>query len=52
MAQKLVDLKHSLVLMGMFRLKPIIHSVKLYHSIESRAMNTEDLILNNLRTGC
>jgi hypothetical protein len=47
MAQKSVNLKHSLVLMGMFRFKPVIHSVKGHHSVVSCALNTEDLILSN-----
>jgi hypothetical protein len=30
----------------MFRIKPATQSVELYHSVVSRALNMEDLILN------
>jgi hypothetical protein len=46
-ARKLVNLKHSLVLMGMLRFKPVNQFIEQYHSIMSRALNMEDLISNN-----
>jgi hypothetical protein len=46
-AQKSVNLKHSLVVTGMFRFKPATQFVERYHSVVSCALNTEDLISNN-----
>jgi hypothetical protein len=48
-AQKSVNLKHSLVITGMFRFKPATQFVERYHSGVSCAMNSEDLISNNFR---
>jgi hypothetical protein len=43
-----VNLKYSLVLTEMFRLRPASQFVERYHSIFSCALNMEDLILNNI----
>jgi hypothetical protein len=45
---KVSYLKHSLVLMGMFRFKPARQLLEEYHGIVSHALNMEDLISNNL----
>jgi hypothetical protein len=42
-----VDLKHSLVLTGMFRFKPANSFVEQYHSVVSCAFNIEVLISSN-----
>jgi hypothetical protein len=42
--QKSVNLNYSLILMGMFRLKPVSKFVKRYYSVVSCAMNTRDII--------
>jgi hypothetical protein len=46
--QKSVNLKQSFVLTGMFGIKPASQFVELYHSVVSCALNTEDLISNNV----
>jgi hypothetical protein len=45
--QTLVDRKHSLVLMEMFKFKPASQFLERYNSAVSSALNTEDLISNN-----
>jgi hypothetical protein len=45
--QKSVNLKHSLVLTGMFRFKPASQFVERYHSVVGCALDTEDLIWIN-----
>jgi hypothetical protein len=47
MTQNSVNLKHSLVLNGIFRFRPVSQFVERYHSIVSCALNVEDLISNN-----
>jgi hypothetical protein len=47
MAQKSVNLKHSLVLTGMFIFEPGSQFVERYHSVASCALNMEGLIPNN-----
>jgi hypothetical protein len=49
MAQKSVNLKHSLALTGMFRIKPASQFVERYHRVVSCASNMEDLIPNSFR---
>jgi hypothetical protein len=46
-AQKPVNLKHSLLLTRMFKLKLTSQYVERYHNVMSYALNTEDLISNN-----
>jgi hypothetical protein len=46
-AQKSVNLKHSLVLEGMFRFKPVSKFVERYHSAVNCALSMEDLISNS-----
>jgi hypothetical protein len=46
MTQKSVNLKHSLVLTGMFRFKPGSQFAERYHSVVSRALNMGDVISN------
>jgi hypothetical protein len=43
--QKLVNVKYSLALMGMFRFTPARQFVERYHRFVSCALNTEDPIL-------
>jgi hypothetical protein len=45
--QKLVNVKHSLVLTGMLRFTPASQLVERYHSVAVCAVNMEDLIQNN-----
>jgi hypothetical protein len=47
-AEKSVNLKHPLVLMGVFRFKPASQYVQQYHSVVSCALNMEDH-RNNIR---
>jgi ABC-type Na+ transport system ATPase subunit NatA len=46
--QKSVNLKYSLVLTGMLRLKPASQHVQRYHSVVSCALNMEELISKNV----
>ncbi|PNF27028.1 hypothetical protein B7P43_G10396, partial [Cryptotermes secundus] len=48
LAQKPVNLKHYLVLTGVFRFKAARQFGQRYHSVVSCALNVEDLISNNL----
>jgi hypothetical protein len=46
-SHKSVNLKHPLVLTGMFICKPASQLVEWYHSVGSCALNMEDLLPNN-----
>jgi hypothetical protein len=45
--QKSINLKYFLVLMGIFRFKPVSQSAERYHSLMNCALNVVDLISNN-----
>jgi hypothetical protein len=46
MAQKSINIKHSLLLTGMFRFKPAIQFGEPYHSVLICLYNMEDIICN------
>jgi hypothetical protein len=46
-----LNLKHSLVLTGMFRFKPTNQFAERCHSVVGCALNVEDFILNHLGGG-